>query len=254
MENIFPERFGGHPQEFKWLIKEARNKMVEMLTTPEIELGMSYKGKEALKKTNMEGELELQKQANPWFQRGMSKVQAEKVAATHIKGTLDTGHMNLWRKYFQPKMGASAEQNEVEFKKWYLKNVEDLAKEGLIGNVHLTDDYGYQDDHLAPGQGNTPVKEVVSILQKNGYKGALTVEPGADASTDLSDVHGLMKTWRHFGSSIYGAGGSPAGGGGKQTWGQVQYSYFGQNQPPYFVFGSYSPSNDWTLWSQTPME
>ena len=39
-----------------------------------------------------------------------------------------------------------------------------------------------------------------------------------------------------------------------QRWGEVQYSYFGQNQPPYFVFGAYAPSNDWTLWSQTPME
>ena len=95
----------------------------------------------------------------------------------------------------------------------------------------------------------------MSILDKYKYDKAITVEPGADASTDLSDFHGLMKTWRYMGSPIYGVGGG--GGGGAQvpqTWGQVQYSYFGQNKPPYFVFGAYAPSNDWTLWSQVPLE
>jgi hypothetical protein len=96
------------------------------------------------------------------------------------------------------------------------------------------------------------VKETVQILKKFGYDKALTVEPGADASTDLSDFHGLMKTWRYFGSPIYGMAPSPTAA--PRTWGQVQYSYFGQNQPPYFVFGAYAPSNDWTLWSQVPME
>jgi hypothetical protein len=132
-----------------------------------------------------------------------------------------------------------------------LEQVEDLAKNKLIGNLHLTDNFGYQDDHLAPGQGNVPVREIVEILKKHGYDKAITVEPGADASTDVSDFHGLMKTWRHFGSPVYGVGmriGAP------QTWTDVQYSYFGQNKPPYYIFGSYAPSNDWTLWSAVPME
>ena len=42
---------------------------------------------------------------------------------------------------------------------------------------------------------------------------------------------------------------------GEHKWGhEVQYSYFGQNQAPYFIFGAYAPSNDWTLWSQSPLE
>ena len=32
IENIFPERFGGHPKELMWLIDEAREKFVEYLT------------------------------------------------------------------------------------------------------------------------------------------------------------------------------------------------------------------------------
>ncbi|MBD3164096.1 hypothetical protein GF323_02775 [Candidatus Woesearchaeota archaeon] len=250
MENIFPDRFGGHPQELKWLIQKTRDRFVEYLTQPEIELGQLKAGESAFTRTK-DGRLELRKTKNPWYRKGISKAQAEKMAEQHIKATIDTGHLNMWRKYFQPRQGATPEQNESEFRKWWSEQITDLARNNMIGNTHLTDNYGYQDDHLAPGQGNTPVKETLQILKKFGYNKALTVEPGADASTDISDFHGLMKTWRYFGSSIYGMGAPQAG---RQTWGQVQYSYFGQNQPPYFVFGAYSPSNDWTLWSQVPME
>jgi len=126
-----------------------------------------------------------------------------------------------------------------------------LFKDKIVGNIHLVDNYGYQDDHLSPGTGNAPIREFLSIVKKYGYDKAITIEPGADASTDISDFHGLMKTWRYLGSSIYGMG-TPSVG--RQSWGQVQYGYFGQNQPPYFIFGAYAPSNDWTLWSQTPLE
>ena len=106
---------------------------------------------------------------------------------------------------------------------------------------------------MAPGEGNTPVKEAVMILKKYGYKGPLTVEPGADWSTDVSGFHSVMKTWKLFGSPVYGVG---IGGGppAQKSWGDVQYSYFGQTQPPYFTFGGYSPSEDWTLWSGVGME
>ncbi|MBR9699031.1 sugar phosphate isomerase/epimerase [Candidatus Woesearchaeota archaeon] len=250
MEHIFPERFGGHPQEHKWLIKKARERFVEYLTEPEMELGVTYDGKPAMAK-NKEGLLELQKQPNPYYKAGLDKEQAKKLAERHIKATIDTGHLNLWRKYFQPRPGATPEDNENEFKQWFLGQIEDFAKDNLVGNVHLVDNYGYQDDHLSPGQGNAPIKETMKILKKFGYDKAYTVEPGADASTDLSDFHGVMKTWRFLGAPIYGLG---APSKSQQTWGKVQYSYFGQNQPPYFIFGSYSPSNDWTLWSQSPME
>ena len=221
MENIFPESYGAHPDELKNLIENSRKKMAERLIK----------------------------------ERGVSQEAAKKTAETHIKATLDTGHFNLWRKYWQNNPKRSMEQNDKDFKNWMLKKTEELAKANMIGNVHLADNYGYQDDHLSPGQGTTPVKEIVSILKKHGYKGALTVEPGADASTDLSDFHGLMKTWRLFGSPVYGAH-APVGRTDwkKQSWSDIQYSYFGQTNPPYYIFGPYSPSQDWTLWSQVPME
>jgi hypothetical protein len=255
IENLFPERFGGHLEELKWVIKKSRERMVDMLTQPRIQMGVSRTptemDKEKLDQAFLPGQ-EGMLQENPYY-AGVSRQEAEKIAAKHIKATLDTGHLNMWKKFWQEDPKLTKEQNDNRFRDWYLKQVESLAREGMVGNVHLADNYGYQDDHLAPGQGNAPVKEAVAILKKYGYDKAITVEPGADATTDLSDFHGLMKTWRHFGSNIYGMG---AGGGAQvpQSWGDVQYSYFGQNKPPYFVFGGYAPSNDWTLWSSVPME
>jgi len=241
MENIFPERYGGHPQELKELILKSREEMVKRLTEPRIPDPAGIKEGDNGKVREIE---------NPWY-RGMSKEQAWKEAEDHVKATLDTGHLNLWKKYWQDDPKKTREQNDADFRNWTLKEVEDLAKNKMIGNVHLTDNFGYQDDHLAPGQGNTPVKEIVSILRKHGYDKSWTVEPGADASTDVSDFHGLMRTWRHFGSPIYGVGMAVQT---PQTWTDVHYSYFGQNQPPYFIFPPYAPSNDWTLWTATPLE
>jgi sugar phosphate isomerase/epimerase len=221
MENIFPESYGSHPEEMINLVEGARKRMAGMLVQ----------------------------------QRGYSEEQAKKEAEDHVKAHLDTGHINTWKKYWVGDSKKSPEQNDTDFRNWILKETEKLAKKKMIGSVHLADNYGYQDDHLSPGEGNTPIKEMVTILKKHGYKGQLIVEPGADAQTDLSDFHGLMKTWRLFGSSIYGVGlGGGAAPSRERAWGQVQYSYFGRMEPPYFVFGKYSPSEDWTLWSGVPME
>ena len=124
----------------------------------------------------------------------------------------------------------------------------------MVGNVHLSDNYGYQDEHLSPGEGTAPIKETVAILKKYGYKGALTVEPGADASVDQGDFWGLMKTWKLFGSPVYGAQGHARMDVPKASWSDIQYSYFGQTNPPYYIFGPYAPSQDWTLWTQVPFE
>jgi len=219
MENIFPENYGAHPDELNNLIEGSRKSMAKMLT-----------------------------------QKGYSESEASKEASEHIKATLDTGHLNLWRKYWQGDTNKSIEENDKDFDNWMVEKVEMLAKKGMIGNVHAVDNYGYQDDHLSPGEGNAPMKRFMEVLKKHGYKDAITVEPGADASTDLSDFHGLMKTWRLFGSSIYGigAGAAPVKSG---RWGDVQQDYFGKVEPPYFVFGQYSPAmEEWRMWSGVPLE
>ena len=68
IEHIFPERFGGHPEELKWIIKKSRERMVEMLTKPEIEYGASLAPTEIDEKALREG----LKQPNPYY-TGVSK-------------------------------------------------------------------------------------------------------------------------------------------------------------------------------------
>ncbi|HLD72630.1 MAG TPA: TIM barrel protein [Candidatus Nanoarchaeia archaeon] len=215
MENLFPESFGSHPDELITLVEGGRKKMADFLV-----------------------------------QRGMSNSEAEKKAKDHITATFDTGHLNMWRKYWQGDPSKGIEENDTNFNKWMLGKVEELAQRGVVSHLHLVDNYGYQDDHLAPGQGNTPVKEIVEIFKKHGYKGEMIVEPGADYSTDVSGFHSVMKTWGMFGSSVYGSPGAAP----RKGWGEVQYGFFGQNEPPYFTFAPYSPSEEWTLWSGVPLE
>ncbi|MFH1133754.1 MAG: TIM barrel protein [Nanoarchaeota archaeon] len=245
MENIFPERYGGHPRELKELVTMSRERMVDMLTkkTIPIEIWDTKQQRYVIKQ-----------EENNYYQ-GISRDEAAKRAEQHIKVTFDTGHMNMWRKFWQSDPKKSYEDNQKGFEQWYLREFEELAKAKMVGNVHLTDNLGFTDDHLAVGQGNAPVKEVVRILKKYGYDKALTAEPGADASVDQGDFWGLMKTWRHFGSPIYALSGpTRIGAPGGRGWTDVQNSYFGQDYKPYFVFGAYAPSNDWTLWSGIPLE
>jgi len=217
MENLFPEQYGSHPDELKLLVLQSREAMVKKLVD-------NYK---------------------------ISNEEAQKQAEQHITATLDTGHLNIWRKYWKGDSNKSIKENDDNFDAWILSKVQDLAKAKVIGHVHIDDNYGYHDDHLAPGEGNTPIREMVKVLRESGYRGELIVEPGADFANDVSGFHSVMKTWRHFDLPVYGGG---SGVSGRRTWNDVGYGSFGQNQPPYFVFGAYSPSEDWTLWSGVPLE
>ena len=74
----------------------------------------------------------------------------------------------------------------------------------------------------------------------------------------------LTAAWRAFGSPIYSQFGPAAGGitsgvgagggGGTARFDDVYHSYFGKNRPPNYIFGTYAPSQDWTLWTETPIE
>ena len=220
LENLFPESYGAHPEELIQLVEKSRKTMIGILTSKE----GHYR---------------------------MSEEEARKKAEAHITATFDTGHLNMWRKYWRGNPEKSIQENDDAFDKWTIDQVKKMVKANIIGHVHLDDNYGYQDEHLAPGEGNTPIKDMVRVLKEAGYKGELIVEPGADYSQDVSGFHSVMKTWKLFGSSVYGAG---SGFAGRRSWGQVGSGSFGYGHPPYFTFGAYSPSEDWTLWSGVPLE
>jgi sugar phosphate isomerase/epimerase len=216
MENLFPESYGAHPEELKDLVLNSRAAMAQMLIR----------------------------------NNKISEDKAKELAERHIGATFDTGHFNMWRKYWRGDPNKTLEDNDKDFDKWFLDKVTDLAKSGVVKHLHIVDNYGYQDEHLAPGQGNTKIAEAIKIFKENGFKGELIVEPGSDFYTDVGGHKALTKAWGYFGNTVHSMG----GGETRRPWGKVEYGYFGETQPPYFTFAPYSPSEDWTLWSGTPLE
>ena len=218
MENLWPEQYGSHPDEMKELVLGSQKRMAARLQ-----------------------------------QLGMNSEQAEKKSKQHITATLDVGHLNIWRKYWKGDPTNTIKQNDEEFNKWAVQKVKELAQSGVVGHIHLDDNYGYNDDHLAPGEGNAPIREMIKVLKDAGYKGEMIVEPGADFTTDHpSGFTAVTKTWQHFDLPIYGGRGLT--GGRSRTWSNVAYGWMGAGQPPYFSFGGYVPSEDFTLWSGVPFE
>mgnify|MGYP005838794585 CR=1 FL=1 len=209
-ENWHPDQYGSHPDELANIIKAGRKRMVEELAP------------------------------------AVGKEEAEKLAKTHIKSTLDTGHLNLWRSQLERKPNESEEQFDKRFKTWAVEKVKKLHKEGVLGHLHLTDNFGYDDEHTHIGKGNTPIKELVETLTERGYDDFIVEAGSFNAQTVMPEA------WAYFGSPIYGA--AVGGSGGGQRFSQVHKQHFGYDQPPFYVVGGYSPSNEWQLWSQVPLE
>ena len=206
-ENVFPETYGAHPEELKKLILDSREKMAK-------DLEVAY-GKE----------------------------EAKRLADEHIKATFDVGHAYTWRKYFEKKPGESIEEADKRFNKWLAGQVKDLTEAGIIGHVHVSDNFGWADEHVTPGHGRVPIKDFIEQIKKAGIKNVI-VEPAHQ------DFKAMLGGWSEFGSSIYGV----TAPGVRDTWTDVEHSYFGRTAPPFYVVGPFAPSKDWTLWSQTPLE
>jgi len=204
-EPWLPQMYGSHPDEMRNIIVNSRKEMSRMLQT-----------------------------------KGYSKQEAEDMAKTHIKGTLDTGHFNTWRKYWQAAPNESPQEAEKKFEKWYLDETEKLAKEGIIGHIHMTDNFGYDDEHLTPGQGNIPFKEFMKRMEKAGIKDFI-VERGSDNPMALQD------TLSEFGSPVYSLG-------RRFNMSNLRNAHFGYAAPANYIVGAYAPSNEWRLWSEVPLE
>lgn len=208
-ENWHPQQFGSHPEELRELILASRKKMEEELT--------------------------------PRY----GKTEAEKLAKDHIKATLDIGHLNIWRKHFTKKGEETLEQTDKRFNDWMLKQTEKLAKEGIIGHIHVSDNMGYDDEHLTPGQGNVPIKAFMKKMEEAGLKDFL-IEVGS-----FNPVTSLPDTLSYLGSPVSAGTRFPQI---PTTFAGIQTQHFGYQSPPYFIAGAYSPSNEWKLWSEVPFE
>lgn len=260
-ENIFPEMgYGSHPEELKELVLDARKAMANRLTNPIVDnpTGKILTEEEA-KKINKkfarfgmhveEGDIELIE--NPDY-TGMSKEKATELAKRHIKATWDTQHMGMWWKHFKPEPGETEQTRRKRFNEWYMDEVKELKKDDIIGNIHLVDAIGGSHHHLPMGQGDLPLLDALTYLKKKGYTGSINSEAHGEMQMGADRI--LVETWKALGSPIYSFGAPGAALAAPNTWGDVHRSYFGQNNPPYFIFGDYAPSQDFTLWSQVPME
>ncbi len=204
-ENWHPSQFGSHPEELLEIVREGRRQFKEKL-----------------------GE------------RGITGNKADKLAETHIKTTFDIGHLNMWRSMLKRKQGESEEQFDKRFKGWAMSHLDALDKENAIGHLHLTDNFGYNDEHLAIGQGNAPVKEFVEWALKHKHKDFI-VEPGSYNGTTI-----MPDAWSFLGAVNWKRGGAP--------FRQEHLGHAGWYAPPNYLVGAYVPSNEWTLWSQVPLE
>ena len=286
--------YGSHPQELIELVEKARDKMVDFLTKAKIEdpNGNRWtldeareKAKEELRaqlaqlKQKIKDESEYKREAdyvienragqitgqlkmveNPWYQPSMSREQADKEAKEHIRATFDTQHLSMWRQHFQPIVVQgegrieTKQETDGRFRKWYMEQVEEMERKKIIGHVHLVDSMGSGHHHLPAGQGEWPVLDAAAYLKKKGYDITITSEGWGEETISQGRI--LTEVWRALGSPVYGIQG-PVGAGGKggaPRWDDIQFSYFGQNRPPYYIFGNYAPSNDWTLFTQVPLE
>ncbi len=205
-ENWRPEQYGSHPDEIRALVTTSRKQMTQQLK-----------------------------------KEGYSEDEAKKLAKEHIKATVDIGHFNMWRQHFQANPGESAQQRDKRFDKWMLDETEKLAKEGIVGHIHLTDNFGYDDEHLTPGQGNVPMKEFIKRMEKAGIKDMIAEAGSFNGTTVMQD------TWALMGSPVYSSTRTP-------SFRSMHDQHMGYHSPANYIVGAYSPSNEWHLWSEVPLE
>ncbi|MFC1774803.1 TIM barrel protein [Nanoarchaeota archaeon] len=215
-ENGWPHSYGGHPDEYIELITSARKELAKELH----EKGKHHLGRE------------------------FSKKQAEEESKKHIKGCFDTGHLGMWLKHFRPDL--PYKERRKKFEKWYLKQVEKLAKADVIGSIQAVDAYGGEHGHLPPGQGIYPIKEAMKIFKKHNFSGHIISEGHEEEKYNEGRIR--TKAWQALGSPISSYSASP-------TWGQIQNGYIGRTYSPKQMFGSYTPPfGEYKPWSEIPFE
>lgn len=170
--------------------------------------------------------------------KDISESQAKKIAADHIKATFDIGHAYTWKKYFKGK--------DKDFDKWIVKEAGKLQKEGILGHVHITDNFGYDDEHLSPGDGSVPIKEFVKEIEKQGFKGKMIIEPGGQPEGQA--WRATTSAWKTLNSPIYRVDSQ------QEAWSDIESSYFGRTGSPSYLVGDTAPSKDWAFWTETPIE
>ena len=156
---------------------------------------------------------------------GMSKSEAKKTAERLIGATWDVGHLNIHK-------GRGFTDKDLK------KQTKEIAP--FVKHIHLTDNFGHSDSHLAPGMGNVPIKAILEELEKNKdyEKMAQVIEAGGLVNPNMGlRMSPFRETLGAFGSQVT-SGSSPA------YWNQAE-----QIQGNYFAFPmAYMPEKHFSLY------
>jgi hypothetical protein len=134
----------------------------------------------------------------------MSESTAKKLSEKIIGATWDISHINMMR-----KLGYSKEEVLAQIEK----------VKGDIKHIHVSDNFGMTDAHLAPGMGNVPIKEFMAQLEKEGQlKGVRSIVEAGAYVAEWKD-NPTLQTLQYFNAPVYGFQKSP-------TWGESAGSYF----------------------------
>ena len=130
---------------------------------------------------------------------GMDKESAREISKKHIGMNFDLGHLNIFRK-----------------KGFTTKDIVGEVKEfaHLIKHMHLTDNFGFSDEHLYPGQANVPFKELFREISKynpDTEDVKKIVETGGVEARHLGERSAHAFSLAAFGVPIFGGiyGGAP---------------------------------------------
>ncbi|MFW5865666.1 MAG: TIM barrel protein [Nanoarchaeota archaeon] len=220
----FPDNYGGHPDEFIEMIQKSRNKMVE----------------------------KLKKDPKIFSQYGPDGIK--ELAKKHIAGMMDTSHLSMWYNHFPKKNEKESESQRLKrFNKWFKKQMYKLGESGTVGSIQVVDSAAGPHRHLPPGEGVFPTVEGVKEMQKAGFNGPVVSEGHAEESTDPGKIQ--YSLWNEFGASI--GTGYAFGGGGANAFGNIYGGIggaAGYRAPSNYIVGGYSPSNEWQLWTEVPLE
>ena len=154
--------------------------------------------------------------------KGMKERDAKALAEKHLGVTWDVGHLNILKKKGFTDKDIIEETKKIN---------------PLVKHIHLTDNFGYADTHLAPGMGNVPIKKILEELEKNGRFDEMRkiTEAGNFVQHFKTVPHSM--TMAAFGSPIYGMKSAP-------YWNQtmnMQGSYFGG-------YGTINPSQHHSIY------
>ena len=220
----WPQQYGGHTDEFITVVKDARAQMVKEM------------------------------QQNPRYRNKYSNQQMEELAKKHIGGVLDTSHLSMWYNHFPHKDGQSEEERLKEFNKWYMKQMDKLAKEEVVASVQIVDSATGDHRHLPPGQGPFNTIDAVKRLQAGGFDGPILSEGHEDEASDPGRIQ--YSLWEAYGASMgttpHHFSTAPTGNSFNNVFSGAGAA--GYRAPPNYIAGAYNPSNEWKLWSETPLE